>query len=181
MTTPDFEGRAREIALDPSWNFPDHGGLTIQHGVLAHLISSALSVAFEMGMKQGKSPDGDRALVNQAPAGLGPSGVDRFCEVGVWTSEMKAAAMQDAQNVCDLSVLVVRFIRRVQKGLPLAELAVQADDFLKRKGLYGSPLRERDRNPKGGNLLGSVEDESPVPEGNSPNTPSVGLTTKGTE
>jgi hypothetical protein len=41
----DFEAKAREIVKDQSWNFPDHGGLTILPEALINLISSALLTA----------------------------------------------------------------------------------------------------------------------------------------
>lgn len=79
-----------------------------------------------------------------------------------WTSEMKSAAMQDAQNVCDLAMLVTKFIRRSEKGLPLDDLCEKAKDFLTRKGLNGSPLRAH--SPSQIEERGTSDDASPQVE-----------------
>jgi hypothetical protein len=52
----------------------------------------------------GECSDEHQALASEAPkTGLQPSAVDPFREAeGVWTFEMKSAAMRDAENVCKL-------------------------------------------------------------------------------
>lgn len=61
-------------------------------------------------------------------------------------AERAAAAAKDGEQagdvIADLAMLVRRLVRRLEKDIPGTDLAPQAIDFLKRKGLLGSPLRE---------------------------------------
>ncbi|WP_314439462.1 hypothetical protein [Massilia timonae] len=51
------------------------------------------------------------------------------------------AAKAEAPALDDLATLVRRLVRRLEKDSPGTDLAAQALDYLKRKGLAGSPLR----------------------------------------
>lgn len=55
---------------------------------------------------------------------------------------MTEGAQED--NTQNLAMLTRLFIYRAQKGLPLDDLCKRADEFLTRKGLRGSILREED-------------------------------------
>ena len=50
--------------------------------------------------------------------------------------------MSDGQTIIDLAMLVRRLVVKLEKECPGTDIAVQALDYLKRKDLWGSMLRE---------------------------------------
>jgi len=62
------------------------------------------------------------------------------------------------QVVDDLATLVLRLVRDLRKAAPDNELTAKALDYLKRKALTGSPLREFDgEGSKPGDAVMTVE------------------------
>lgn len=69
----------------------------------------------------------------------------RIASEGAATERASTVAKDGGQAgdvIADLAMLVRRLVRRLEKDSPGTDLAPQAIDFLKRKGLQGSPLRE---------------------------------------
>jgi hypothetical protein len=64
-------------------------------------------------------------------------------ERGVFDASDAIARPVEAQNA-DLAILVSRLARALQKTDPADPLASAAKEFLKRRGLQGSPLRNTD-------------------------------------
>jgi hypothetical protein len=57
------------------------------------------------------------------------------------------ALRKDASCVDDLSALVRQLVQRLRKAAPYNDLPEKALDYLKRKGLQGSPLRTNQDDP----------------------------------
>ncbi len=124
----------------------------------------------KMKIKEGKSPDGDRAVVNEAPDGSSPFGLPSLLQA----ERERIARVVEHCGQC----ITVEYIDPLPENNTVEAWKEYAKTMIGiTADIIRYPLRERDRNPKGGDLLVSVEDESPVPEGNSPSNLSQGKET----
>jgi hypothetical protein len=147
---------------------------------------------------QGESPDGDRAVVNEAAGAASPSGLPSLSQVerdeldalrllrdtlgsGVSRSEFKTEifALQRGAGFArpDTREVTCAGCQALGMNTGWGYWKFRCGAEVLSDGEHSSECghisSERDRNPKGGDLLGSVEDESPVCEANSPNSVSA--------
>jgi hypothetical protein len=120
---------------------------------------------------EGKSADADRALVNQAPTGLGPSGFDHFCEAE--QIQYYRSRVESLQRDYFIFGQALETLQKIANGDELGgsvhrDMARDALDIIHQATWPADDLRESDTRPKDEDPSGASLASSTVPAGNSP-------------